>query len=127
MKINVHSSVVKKFNLAVLLMFALALFPGCDNKSGGPTAVAPKKLRRGVVINAPSDYMSLVRLGCDFVARGDGAVDLDFRIPTDSTVEAQQEIVSNIVASGVDGIAISPIDADKQTAFLNQIAAKIPL
>jgi ribose transport system substrate-binding protein len=52
---------------------------------------------------------------------------LDFRIPTDGTVEAQQEILSNFVAGGVDGIAISPIDADKQTDFLNQIAATTPL
>ena len=46
------------------------------------------------------------------------------RFFTNSTVEAQEAIVSDLVASGVDGIAISPIDAEKETAFLNQIAAK---
>ncbi len=127
MKINAPASMMKKSCLTVLMLSALALFQGCDNNGSGTTAAAPKKLRLGVVINAPSDYMSLMRLGCDFIVRGDEAVDLDFRIPTDSTVAAQQEIVSNFVASGVDGIAISPIDADKQTVFLNQIAAHTPL
>jgi ribose transport system substrate-binding protein len=127
MKINVCRYLLKKSNLTTLLLCALALFQGCDNKSSGTSAAPQKKMRLGVVINAPSDYMSLVRLGCDFIVRGDNDVDLDFRIPADSTAAAQQEIVSNFVASGVDGIAISPIDADKQTDFLNQIATNVPL
>ena len=65
-----------------------------------------------------------MRLGCDCAEQQLGNVDVDFRLPTNSTVEAQQEIVSDLVAGGVDGIAISPIDAEKQTDFLNQIAAK---
>jgi ribose transport system substrate-binding protein len=114
---------MKKTYLVILTLFALALFQGCDNKSDGTAnGAAQKKLRLGVVVNAPSDYMSFVRLGCDFIVRGLGNVDLDFRIPRDSTTAAQQEILNNFVADGVDGIAISPIDAEKQTDFLNQIA-----
>lgn len=114
---------MKKFYLFILALCAVALFPGCDNKNDGSAAETPtKKIRLGIVINAPSDYMSLVRLGCDFVVRGDDNVDLDFRIPTDATIGAQQEILSNFVANGVDGIAVSPIDADEQTDFLSHIA-----
>ena len=128
MKTKACGSIVKKPHVAIPILCALALCQGCDNKSSGTAnGAAQKKLRLGVVINAPSDYMSFVRLGCDFIVRGDGNVDLDFRIPADNTVASQQEIVSNFIAGGVDGIAISPIDADKQTDFLNQIAAKMPL
>jgi ribose transport system substrate-binding protein len=128
MKTNAYRSIVKKPHLAILILCALALFQGCNNNSNGTAnGTAQKKLRLGVVINAPSDYMSLVRLGCDRLTRGIGDVDLDFRIPSDSTVEAQQEILSNFVADRVDGIAISLIDADKQTDFLNQIATNMPL
>jgi ribose transport system substrate-binding protein len=128
MKTNACGFIVKKPHLAILILCALALFQGCDNKSSGTAnGAAQKKLRLGVVINAPSDYMSFVRLGCDFIVRGSGDVDLDFRIPANSTVASQQEIVSNFIADGVDGIAISPIDADKQTDFLNQIVTKMPL
>ncbi len=128
MKTNARRSIVGKARLAILILCALALFQGCDNNSKGTAnGSAQKKLRLSIVVNAPSDYMSLVRLGCDSVTRGLGDVDLDFRIPSDSTVESQQEILSNFVAGGVDGIAISPIDADKQTDFLNQIATNMPL
>jgi len=65
-----------------------------------------------------------VRHGCQSAAQNLGNVEVDFRFFTNSTVEAQQAILSALVASGVDGIAVSPIDADKQTDFLNQIAAK---
>jgi len=47
---------------------------------------------------------------------------LDFRVPANRTAEAQQEILSDLGARGVDGIAISPIDAENQTDFLNHIA-----
>jgi ribose transport system substrate-binding protein len=115
--------IMKKFYLFALALCAVVLFPGCDHKNDGSAAGSPsKKIRLGIVINAPSDYMSLVRLGCDFVVRGDDNIDLDFRIPTDATIGAQQEILSNFVASGVDGIAVSPIDADQQTDFLSHIA-----
>src|SRR5271156_3307310 len=115
MKTNAYSSIIKKPQLAIMILCALALLQGCGNSgNGNANGAAQKKLRLGIVINAPSDYMSFVRLGCDFIVRGVGNVDMDFRIPTDGTVEAQQEILSNFVAGGVDGIAISPIDADKQ-------------
>lgn len=116
---------MKKSTLLMLALTAVALFQGCDNKSSG-TAVgaSPKKMRLAFVANTPDDFWSVVRLGCDTATRELGDVDLDFRFPAKPTVEAQQELVNSLVAGGVDGIAISPIDAESQTDFLNSIAAK---
>jgi len=103
----------------------VALFQGCDNKSSGTANDASqKKLRLAFVGSSSDDFWSIVRLGCDSAARQLSDVDLDFRVPANRTAEAQQEILSDLVAGGVDGIAISPIDAENQTDFLNQIAAK---
>ena len=116
---------MKRLHLSVLALCVLALFQGCDNKtSGTASGASPKKLRLAFVSNSSSDFWSLVRLGCDHAARGLGEVDLDFRVPANLTKEAQQELLSELVASGVDGIAVSPIDAENQTDFLNNIAAK---
>jgi ribose transport system substrate-binding protein len=76
------------------------------------------------VANTADEYWAIVHLGCDYATRLLGDVDLDFRFPAEHTAKAQQEILSDLVASGVDGIAISPIDAENQTDFLNNIAAK---
>ena len=106
-------------------LFLAAMFVGCDKQStGAATGSSPKKLRIAVVGGIPGEYWSNVRLGCDHGVRGLGDVELDFRFPTSRTSEAQQQLLNELVAGGVDGIAISPIDADKETDFLNQIAAK---
>jgi ribose transport system substrate-binding protein len=121
MKTYSANAMLIKLPLLILALCALALSPGCDNKSSG---TSQKKLRLVFVANTPDDYWSVVRLGCDTATRELGDVDLDFRFPAKPTVEAQQELLNSLVAGGVDGIAVSPIDADSQTDFLNGIAAK---
>jgi ribose transport system substrate-binding protein len=116
---------VKKITPFFLVLFVLACGQGCD-KNSNPAAnnSSPKKWRLAFVTNTTNTFWATVRHGCDNAAQNLGNVALDFRFFTNSTVEAQEEVVSNLVAGGVDGIAISPIDAEKQTDFLNQIAAK---
>ena len=116
---------MKKIQLLILSLCVAALFQGCNNKSGETTGSEPqKKLRLAFVANTADNYWSIVQLGCAYAARQLGDVDLEFRFPAVRTAKAQQELLSELVAGGVDGIAISPIDADSQTEFLNGIAAK---
>jgi ribose transport system substrate-binding protein len=113
-----------RFYSLIMALCVAALFQGCGNNSGGSNDASQKKLRLAFVGSSADDFWSMVRLGCDGAVRQLGNVDLDFRVPADRTAGAQQEIVSNLVTGGVDGIVISPIDADNQTDFLNGIAAK---
>ena len=116
---------MKKLYLFIVALCVVALFQGCDNKSSGTANDASqKKLRLAFVANTADEYWAIVHLGCDYATRLLGDVDLDFRFPAEHTAKAQQEILSDLVAGGVDGIAISPIDAENQTDFLNHIAAK---
>jgi ribose transport system substrate-binding protein len=121
MKADSTRSIIMKLPCLILALCVLAWCQGCDNNSGG---TAQKKLHLAFVANTPNDFWSMVQLGCDIAARESGDVELDFRFPLNPTVEAQQELINSLVASGVDGIAVSPIDAESQTAFLNSIAAK---
>ena len=114
---------MKKLHLFILALCVVALCQGCGKKSSGTANDASqKKLRLAFVSNGSNDFWSIVRLGCDTAAQQLSDVDLDFRVPANPTMEAQQEILSDLVARGVDGIAISPIDAENQTDFLNHIA-----
>lgn len=121
MKTNWRRSISTQLTLLVAVLCLAAWCPGCD--SGG-SAAAQKKLHLVFVANTPDDYWSVVRLGCDTATRELGDVDLDFRFPAKPTVEAQQELINSLLAGGADGIAVSPIDAENQTEFLNGIAAK---
>src|SRR6516225_1601333 len=107
---------MKKIQTLILCLCAAALFSSCDNKNSGPTGGEPqKKLRLAFVANTADDYWSIVQLGCDYAARQLGDVDLEFRFPAVRTAKAQQELLADLVNGGVDGVAISPIDADSQT------------
>jgi ribose transport system substrate-binding protein len=118
-------SILKRLHLILLVFVGAALLQGCGDQSGGTAAVAPqKKMRLAFVANTANEYWSVVQLGCDFAAKQLGDVDLEFRFPAERTVAAQQELLSALVAQGMDGIAISPIDAESQTESLNSIAAK---
>lgn len=122
---------MKKMLLALVLGL-LALVQGCDNQSAKTTAAPPqKKIRLAFIAHDEGPYWSIVRLGCDTAKRPggnlDANLDLVFRSPHDRSANGQQEIVAEFIAQGVDGIAISPIDAEKQTDFLNSIPTNILL
>jgi ribose transport system substrate-binding protein len=118
---------MKKTTALVLAVCIVALLQGCDTGSKPTNTPTQKKLRLAFVTNNANDYWSIVRLGCDNAVRRLGDVDLDFRTPESRTAAAQQEIISSLVAEGVDGIAVSPIDAENQIQFLNSVPTNVLL
>jgi len=112
---------MKTTRLAILTFCLLALFQGCEKKNSAVRfriAVVPN------VANASNAFWSLQRRGGDLYAEMTGNLDLEFCVLTNATAEAQKHVLRNLVDRGVDGIAISPIDAEKETAFLDDIATK---
>ena len=49
-------------------------------------------------------------------------VDVEFRIPDDGTAAAQKRIIDDLLAKGVAGMAISPVDPVNQTPLINETA-----
>ncbi len=48
-------------------------------------------------------------------------------MPSQATAVEQKRIIEDLLTSGVQAIAISPIDADNQIEWMNEIASKVPL
>jgi ribose transport system substrate-binding protein len=111
----------------LLALCVAALLQGCDKGNQPSNATTQKKLRLGFVANNANDYWSILRVGCDFAVSEQGDVNLIFRTPNDRTAAAQQEIINQMVADGVDGIAISPIDSEKEKDLLNSIPPNVLL
>src|SRR5476651_602942 len=120
-----------KFNqfkfLAAALALAIVTF-GCgkketaDNSSSGNAAAPGKKLKLAFVSNNASPFWTEARTGCNDAAKELGNVDVDFRIPSTGTAAEQQQILDDLLAKGIDGIAASPIDPANETDFLNKVA-----
>lgn len=118
-----------KKNIYLLLTLLIAgLFAGCDRQAANPKNSTPSnKLKLGFVGRQANDYWSLVRFGCDTAVVTLGDVELDFRTPTGRTAADQNQVLSNLVASGVQAIAISPINGDEQAAVVNSVPTNILL
>ncbi len=116
--------------LAALVAIALA---GCNGGSstekdaggGGATSKAApegKHLKLAFVTNNSSDYWTIARKGVEKAEKELPNVEVDFRMPADGTAAAQRQIVDDLKAKGIDGMAISPKDPANQTDMINGVA-----
>lgn len=97
----------------VPLLLALLLL-GCSH--------ATQKKRVAFVTNNSADFWTLARRGCEKAAQDLANVEVDFKMPADGTAAEQRRIFDDLLAKGIDGIAISPVDPANQTQMINDAA-----
>jgi ribose transport system substrate-binding protein len=76
------------------------------------------------VTNNSSDWWTIARKGGQKAADELPGVTLDFRMLGEGTAAAQKAVVDDLLAKGVDGIAIAPLDVENQKPMLDDAAAK---
>ena len=114
-----------------VVLFA-AVVSGCgkpqtDNAAGAKSAAAAPSetpLRIAVVTNNASDWWTIAQKGGEQAAQELPNVRLDFRLLPDGSAAARKALVADVLASGVDGIAISPLDSVNQKQMLDDAASK---
>src|SRR5947209_11151802 len=110
--------------LCLIVCIAAALFAGC-NRRPSPQGASGKRLRLPLVTNNASDFWTLGRRGTEKADQELDNVDVEFRIAADGTAAEQKRIVDDLLAKGIDGMAISPVDPANQTQMLNDVAKQI--
>lgn len=118
---------MKKIQFLLAAACAAALVAGCGKQStetgtGGDAGAAGKKLKLAFVSNNAANFWSFARAGCNEAAKELGNVEVDFRITPSGGSAEQRQILDDLVAKGVDGIAVSVDDPDNQTEFLDKVA-----
>ena len=115
--------------LLITLSFAFAV-PSCGNKEtptgggGGSSGAPKKKLKLAFVTNNASSFWVIARAGTDQAKKELTDVEVDFKIPSSGDAAEQTQILNDLMAKGVDGIAVSPKDAANQTEILNKVASQ---
>ena len=93
-----------------------------------PAAIATvgpdEKIKVAFVTNNPSDFWTIARKGCEKADAELKNLEFEFRIPANGTAAEQTQIVDDLLAKGVKGIAISPKDPANQTSMLNKAASQ---
>lgn len=112
-----------KTTILLLLSFFIA---ACSQSSVNQPAEPPtaKKLRIAIVTNNSSDWWTIARKGGEKAAGELGNVELDFRMLAEGTAAGQKSLVDDLLARGLDGIMVSPIDVENQKQMLDDTAAK---
>jgi len=116
------------------LLFALAL-PGCGQKQtpapgaytsrdAAPAAAAGKKLKLAFVSNNAANFWTIARRGTEQAQKEVPNLEVLFRIPSTGSAAEQVQILDDLLAAGVDGIAVSPVDPANETDELNKIAGQ---
>jgi ribose transport system substrate-binding protein len=108
-----------KYAVTIAAAFSAAIL-------AGTATLAQDKPEIAFVVNGPSDFWKLAEAG---VKRAQGElpdVNLAFRYPERADAAIQQRVVDDLIAAGVDAVAVSVVDPATSTDAINRAAAQVP-
>ncbi len=113
---------------SALICACLMLIASCQG-SGGPSGSGSgsgsANLRLAFVTNNASDFWTIARKGTEKADAELNDAAIEFRIPSDGTAAEQKRLIDDLLARGVEGIALSPVDPDNQTQMINDTAKRV--
>src|SRR5215207_5309378 len=125
MRTEKSTRLISAFVCALLLSILLAgCQPAANTGGGGGVAGSGTKHKLAFVTNNASDFWIIARKGTEKAAAEIPGLEVEFRIPSDGTAAEQQRVVDDLLAKGIQGIAISPVDPANQTPMLNRAASQ---
>ncbi|GGD33723.1 sugar-binding protein [Aureimonas glaciei] len=92
-----------------------------------PTTGAQEKKTLAFVVNVPADFWTIAKRGTEKAQAELQNYNIEFFIPGEMSAAAQKRILEDLLARGVAGVAISPVNPDDSTAILNQVASQAVL
>src|ERR1044072_7761866 len=117
---------IRLISACVCALLLPLLFAACQPSPSGTNkdAAAGTKHKLAFVTNNASDFWTIARKGTEKAAKDIPNIEVEFLMPGDGTAAEQQRQVDNLLAKGIHGIAISPVDPKNQTAMLNRAASQ---
>ncbi len=88
---------------------------------------AQEKKTLAFVVNVPADFWTIARRGTEKAQEELPGYTIEFYIPGEMSAAAQKRILEDLLAKGVAGVAISPVNPDDSTDILNEVASKAAL
>jgi ribose transport system substrate-binding protein len=89
-------------------------------------ALAQDKPEIAFVVNGPSDFWKITEAAVKKAQAELPDVTLSFKYPERADAAVQQRLLDDLVAAGVDAVAVSVVDPATSTEAINRVAAQIP-
>ncbi len=89
-------------------------------------AMAQDKKTIAFVVNGPSDFWKIMEAAVAKAQTQMPDFELRFEYPERADAAVQRALMDNLVAAGVDAIAVSVVDPPTSTDAINTVAAQIP-
>ncbi|HAD61547.1 MAG TPA: sugar ABC transporter substrate-binding protein [Planctomycetaceae bacterium] len=112
-----------------LVLIVIGCTGGDDSGTGGGGSGEGSDGERvsvAFVTNQIADFWKIAEAGAND-AGNEFDVDVEVVMPPEATAVVQKQKVEDLLAGGVQAIAISPLDADNQVEWLNGVGEKVPL
>ncbi len=97
---------------------------GADTASDTGGGSPGKPVTLAFVTNNASDFWTYARAGTKKAMAETPGLTVDFEIPSHGEAADQKQVIQSMLAKGVDGIAISPVDPPHETDILNDAAKR---
>jgi ribose transport system substrate-binding protein len=88
---------------------------------------AQEKKTLAFVVNVPADFWTIARRGTEKAQAELPNYKIEMYIPGQMSAAEQKRILEDLLAKGVAGVSISPVDPDNSTDILNRVAEKAVL
>lgn len=110
---------------STIICACLLLIASCNRGGSSGGGDASKNMRLAFVTNNASDFWTIARKGTEKADAELNDATVEFRIPSDGTAAEQKRLNDDLLAKGVEGIALSPVDPDNQTQLINETAKRV--
>jgi ABC-type sugar transport system substrate-binding protein len=110
---------------STIICACLLLIASCNRGGSSGGGDASKNMRLAFVTNNASDFWTIARKGTEKADAELNDATVEFRIPSDGTAAEQKRLIDDLLARGVEGIALSPVDPDNQTQLINETAKRV--
>lgn len=119
---------MKALRMMAFGLFAALFVTACgQHGQTNQPAGGAKQYKIAFVSNNAADFWTIARRGVEKADDELPDVTTEFRIPSDGSAAEQKRIVDDLLAKGIDGIAISPVDPVNFTPTINEIAGRLPV
>ncbi len=123
---------INRFLICTLSMLLLGA-SGCNKSTDSGTSTpagetkpaAGKKKKLAYVTNGVDPFWNTAAAGVR-AAEKEFGVECEVLMPPKGAVD-QKRMIEGLLARGIDGIAISPVDAKNQVDLINEVAARCPV